>query len=318
MSAVVITEFMDEAAVAALSGRLQTHYDPALADRPETIPSLLGEALALIVRNRTRVTSDLLDAAPQLRCVGRLGVGLDNIDLEACNSRGVTVFPATGANNASVAEYVIANAMTLLRGAYLSTQAMLEGEWPRQALIGREIADKVMGLIGFGAIAREVALRAQMLGMQVVAFDPYRPADDPAWQLARNVTLEGALNSADVVSLHTPLTEATRHMINADTLAQMKKGAVIINAARGGIIDEEALAEALRSGALGGAALDVFETEPLTAAAAQTFAGLSNLVLTPHIAGVTEESNVRVSAMIAGTVLEHLHQTGDSAEEAGS
>lgn len=306
MSAVVITEFMDEPAVAMLSAELETHYDPGLADAQDKIPDLLAGATALIVRNRTQVTAALLEAAPELKCVGRLGVGLDNIDLQACERRQVAVFPATGANNLSVAEYVISSAMLLLRGAYQSTGAMIEGQWPRQALIGRELAGHVLGLVGFGAIAREVAVRAQMLGMQIVAYDPYCPANDPAWQLARNVSLEGVLDLADVISLHTPLNDTTRHLINAGTLARMKKSAVIINAARGGVIDENALAAALRSGDLAGAALDVFETEPLTAEAAGKFDGLPNLVLTPHIAGVTEESNVRVSALIAQTVLTHL------------
>jgi (S)-sulfolactate dehydrogenase len=314
MSTVVITEFMDESAVAATSRQLETHYEPGLADSQDKIPALMADASALIVRNRTRVTAELLDAAPGLKCVGRLGVGLDNIDLDACESRGVSVFPATGANNLAVAEYVISNAMILLRGAYQSTDAMIEGTWPRQALIGRELSGRVMGLVGFGAIAREVAVRAQLLGMQVVAFDPYRPADDPAWQLARNVSLDGVLDMADVISLHTPLTDATRHMINAGALAKMKKDAVIINAARGGIIDEEALAHVLISGDIAGAALDVFESEPLTAEGAIKFAGLSNLVLTPHIAGVTEESNVRVSALIAEIVLAHLEAPNVVAE----
>lgn len=306
MSAVVITEFMDEPAVATLAARLPTHYDPGLADTQDQIPDLLADATALIVRNRTQVTAALLEAAPKLKCVGRLGVGLDNIDLDACKSRDVAVFPATGANNLSVAEYVISTAMLLLRGAYQSTSAMIEGQWPRQALIGRELSGHVMGLVGYGAIAREVAMRAQMLGMEVVAYDPYCPANDPAWQMARNVSLEGVLDLADVVSLHTPLNEGTRHLINAQTLARLKKTAIVINAARGGVIDEAALSAALRAGDLAGAALDVFETEPLSATAAQKFDGLPNLVLTPHIAGVTEESNVRVSALIAETVLSHL------------
>lgn len=306
MSAVVITEFMDEPAVDTLSARLSTHYDPGLADAQERIPGLLADATALIVRNRTQVTAALLEAAPKLKCVGRLGVGLDNIDLEACKDRNVAVFPATGANNLSVAEYVLSTAMLLLRGAYQSTAAMIGGHWPRQALIGRELSGHVMGLVGFGAIAREVAMRAQMLGMEVVAYDPYCPANDPAWQLARNTSLEGVLDLADVISLHTPLNEGTRHLINAQTLARMKSSSVVINAARGGVIDETALAAALHGGNLAGAALDVFETEPLTAEAAQKFDGLPNLVLTPHIAGVTEESNVRVSALIAETVLSHL------------
>ncbi len=308
MSTVLITEFMDEQAVGELSKRFDTHYDPKLANAPRKIPGLLRDAAALIVRNRTRVTAKLLQAAPSLTCVGRLGVGLDNIDLEACKKRNVAVFPATGANNLAVAEYVITMTMLLLRRAYLSTPAMLEGEWPREALIGREMTGKVMGLIGFGAIAYEVAVRAQLLGMQVVAFDPYRPADDKAWQLARNMPLETVLELADVVSLHTPLNDSTRHIINEDALKRMKNSAVIINAARGGIIDEEALAGALISGELAGAALDTFETEPLSAEAATKFSGVGNLVLTPHIAGVTEESNTRVSALIARTVRQHLEQ----------
>ena len=315
MSTVVITEFMDEEAVGRLSRKLDTHYDPKLVNAQRKIPALLGEATALVVRNRTKVTAKLLESAPNLRCVGRLGVGLDNIDLEACKARDVAVFPATGANNLAVAEYVIGNAMTLLRGAYLSMGVMLEGGWPREKLMGRELSGKVMGLVGFGSIAYEVAVRAQLLGMPVVAFDPYRPANDSAWELARNVSLEGVLDNADVVSLHTPLTDATRHMIDAEALGRMKKGAVLINAARSGVVDEAALADALRTGNLGGAALDVFETEPLTADAAAVFTDLSNLVLTPHIAGVTEESNVRVSALIAKAVLEHLAKPSSAADE---
>ncbi|MCY6383573.1 hydroxyacid dehydrogenase [Hoeflea prorocentri] len=310
MAKIVITEFMDDAAVALLSDHHETHYDRGLADRQEDIPSLTGDASALIVRNRTQVNTALLDATPGLKCVGRLGVGLDNIDLEACKARGVAVFPATGANNQSVAEYVIANAMLLLRGAYHSSDAMLSGAWPRQQLMGRELAGRTMGLVGFGAIAREVALRASVLGMDIVAYDPFCMADDPGWQLARNVSLDGLLELSDVVSLHTPLNDKTRHMINADALSKMKPDAVIINAARGGVVDEDALAAALSGGRLAGAALDVFEVEPLTAEAAKKFAGIGNVVLTPHIAGVTDESNVRVSAMTAKSVLDHLAGAG--------
>ena len=227
-----------------LAAKLDTHYDPKLANSPRKIPGLLSEATALIVRNRTKVTAKLLDAAPNLQCVGRLGVGLDNIDLEACKERGVAVYPATGANNLAVAEYVIANAMILLRGAYLSTAAMLEGTWPRERLMGRELSGKVMGLVGFGAIAYEVGRKGRScFGMPVLAFDPHRPANDSAWQLARNVSLEAVLEQADVVSLHTPLNDATRHMIDVEAIARMKKGSVLINAARGGIVDEEVIGQ---------------------------------------------------------------------------
>ena len=165
-----------------------------------------------------------------------------------------------------------------------------------------------MGLVGFGSIAREVGWRAQALGMSVVAYDPLLDAAHPAWQLARNVSLDGVLALADVVSLHVPLTDATRNMIGAKQLAAMKPGAILINAARGGVVDEAALADALKDGQLGGAALDVFETEPLSADAGAKFSGIANLILTPHIAGVTEESNVRVSELIADVVLAHLEK----------
>jgi (S)-sulfolactate dehydrogenase len=308
MPDIVIAEFMDEAAVKRLKTKFDTLYDPTLVDRPAELAEAAAGARALIVRNRTQVRGDLLTGAAKVKCVGRLGVGLDNIDMDACKARDIAVFPATGANDLSVAEYVITSALMLLRGAWLSTAAVAEGAWPRQNLIGRELAGQTMGLVGFGAIAREVAWRAQALGMQVAAFDPYLMADDPAWQIARNVSLDGLLSIADVVSLHVPLTDGTRHMIGARQLESMKTGAILVNAARGGVVDEAALADALREGRIGGAALDVFETEPLTREAGAKFAGLSNLVLTPHIAGVTDESNVRVSELIADLVSAHLEK----------
>ena len=303
---ILITEFMDAAAVDTLSAKVHTTYAPELADDQHKIPVLLGKMRALIVRNRTQVTADLLAAAPNLKCVGRLGVGLDNIDQATCAKRGVAVIPATGANNLSVAEYVITNALALLRNAYQAGDDMRAGNWPRMACVGHEISGKTLGLVGFGAIAQKTALKAKALGMNICAYDPFLPPDDPAWDQAQSLSLEGVLKTADVISLHVPLTQETRHMIDENRLAQLKPGAVVINAARGGVVDEDALADSLRCGKLAGAALDVFESEPLTADAARRFYGLNNLILTPHIAGVTEESNVRVSAMIADRVLEAL------------
>jgi (S)-sulfolactate dehydrogenase len=308
MPDIVITEFMDVAAVARLKARHETIYDPGLVDRPDELLTLIKSARALIVRNRTQVRGVLIDTAPRLRCVGRLGVGLDNIDVVACRANGIAVFPATGANDLSVAEYVITASLMLLRGAWLSSAEVASGTWPRQKLIGRELAGRTMGLVGFGSIAREVAWRANAMGMSIVAYDPLLEVSHPAWQLARNVSLDGVLDLADVVSLHVPLTDRTRNMIGASQLAAMRPGAVLINAARGGVVDEAALAEALRGGRLGGAALDVFESEPLTAEAGAKFTGIANLLLTPHIAGVTDESNVRVSELIADTVLAHLEK----------
>jgi (S)-sulfolactate dehydrogenase len=303
---ILVTEFMDDAALDRLRAAHAVTYDPALADRQGEIPSLMPGVRALIVRNRTQVRGQILDAAPDLTCVGRLGVGLDNIDVAACEGRGVTVFPATGANTLSVSEYVIGTAMALLRGAYAANAAMIAGGWPRDACAGRELAGKVLGLVGFGSIARDTAARARALGMDVAAFDPFVPAEDSVWRTARRLDLEALLALADVVSLHVPLTTGTRHLIDASRLAAMKPGAILVNAARGGVVDEAAVADALRAGRLGGAALDVFETEPLTEAAARVFVGVPNLILTPHIAGVTVESNVRVSDLIADRVLAHL------------
>lgn len=306
MADIVITEFMDEAAVARLVHAHETLYDPQLVDDPAALHDQLTSARALIVRNRTQVRETLLSMGPKLRVVGRLGVGLDNIDVAACKARSIKVIPATGANDLCVAEYVITSALMLLRGAFMRSPEVAAGEWPRQSMMGRELAGKTIGLVGYGSIAREVAWRTHMLGMQIIAYDPYLMADHPGWQIARNVSLDAVLEFSDVVSLHTPLTEATRNMINDEALSRMKPDAILINAARGGIVDESALAEALKAGRLGGAALDVFETEPLTAAAGAKFNGLGNLVLTPHIAGVTGESNERVSHLIADKVLEAL------------
>lgn len=306
MAEIVISEFMDADAVGRLEARHATLYDPDLVDRPEALGAALGGARALVVRNRTRVTEALLAAAPGLTCVGRLGVGLDNIDLGACQSRSVAVYPATGANDVAVAEYVIAAALVLLRGAYGASVEVAGGAWPRQRLIGREASGKRMGLIGFGAIARQAAVRARALGMAIAAHDPFLAESDAAWAGVERLDLDALLATSDVISLHVPLTAGTRHLIDAAALARMKPDAVLINTARGGVVDEAALADALARGALGGAALDVFETEPLTTADGAPFAGLPNVILTPHVAGVTEESNVRVGRVIADRVLAHL------------
>jgi (S)-sulfolactate dehydrogenase len=306
MAEIVISEFMDEQVLRrAFAGR-DVLYDPGLVDRPAELAQALADARALVVRNRTQVRGALLDAAPRLQVVGRLGVGLDNIDLVACRARGIAVHPASGANDVSVAEYVITATLLLLRRAWFASASVIAGEWPRMSTIGREAAGRALGLVGFGAIARETARRAHGLGMRVVAFDPLLAPTDAAWGMAERTDLDGLLAAADVVSLHVPLTADTRRMLGAEQFARMRPGAIVINAARGGVLDEAALAAALRSGHLGGAALDVFEREPLDAAAARVFDGVPNLILTPHIAGVTEESNVRVSDVTAAAVLRSL------------
>ncbi len=308
---VVITEFMDESAVEALRAQCDVLYDATLVDRQADLLAALVGARALIVRNRTQVNTALLAAAPGLVVVGRLGVGLDNIDLPACRARHIEVIPATGANALAVAEYVIATAMVLLRGAYLSSAEVAAGNWPRPRLSGgREIGGKTLGLVGFGGIGRLTARLAQALGMHVLAHDPLVAPDDALW--ARHDVaprdIDALLAEADVVSLHVPLTDTTRALMDPARIARMKPGAVLINTARGGIVNEPALADALHEGRLAGAALDVFDREPLPAGS--PLAGTPNLILTPHIGGVTRESNIRVSTLIAQKVGAFLRECG--------
>ncbi len=306
MANIVISEFADEKILAEAFDGLDVLYDPTLVDNREALIAEVGEAKALIVRNRTQVDKALLESAKNLQVVGRLGVGLDNIDVQACEVSGVKVCPARGANDLSVAEYVITSVLTLLRGAWFSTERMINGEWPRTEMIGNEASAKQIGLVGFGSNARETARHAKALGMNVAACDPYLPADDPAWEFAKSVDLKSLLRDSDVISMHTPLTKETRHLVDAKMIASMKSGAILINVSRGGIVDEKALVDALLSGHLAGAALDVFENEPLNVENGKLFRDVPNLILTPHIAGVTKESNIRVSRVTTQNVLDNL------------
>ncbi|MFZ5544687.1 MAG: hydroxyacid dehydrogenase [Pseudomonadota bacterium] len=304
---ILITEFMDSRAVARLAARHEVLYDPSLVDEPARLLAQAPRADALIVRNRTQVRGELLAALGRCRVVGRLGVGLDNLDIAACESRGMRVIPATGANAQSVAEYVIAAAMLLLRGICHATPEVAAGRWPRAALShGRETGGKTLGIVGFGDIGRLTARLATGLGMEVVAWRGRRERNDPLFLQAgvQALDLDELLAEADVVSLNLPLNAHTRGLIDAGAIGRMKRGAVLVNTARGGIVDEQALADALRSGRLGGAALDVFEAEPLPPS--PHFEGCPNLLLTPHVAGVTVESNERVSSLIAEAVLQAL------------
>jgi (S)-sulfolactate dehydrogenase len=307
---IVVTEFMDERAVARLKAAHDVLYDPALWEKPAALLDAATGADALIVRNITQVRGDLLHALQRCRVVGRLGVGLDNIDLPGCATRGIEVIPASGANALSVAEYVITSALVLLRGAYASTGDVIDGKWPKVALgKGREAGGQTLGIVGLGSIGRSVADLARALGMQVVAHDPLLQAGAPAVSDAAGGTvamlgLGELLARADAVTLHVPLTGSTRGFFNAERIASMKPGAVLINTSRGHIMDLQAVVAALRAGHLGGAAIDVFDEEPLPASA--WLKDCPRLLLTPHIAGVSAQSNERVSFMIADKVLEAI------------
>ncbi len=312
MADIVITEFMDDVVAAEFAASHDVFYDRTLVDRPDDLAREASACRALVVRNRTRVTAELLDRCPDLKVIGRLGVGLENIDLAACAARGIEVCPAHGANAVAVAEYVIASMLILMRGVFGVTGRVIAGEWPRGELAGREVAGKTLGLAGFGDISRQVAVRAGALGMKLMAHDPFVESGDPAWAAhnAEPVEFDRLLAAADAISLHMPLTPDTSGLFDAAVLARMKPGALLINTSRGGIVDEEALTGALRSGAIGGAAIDVFAEEPLSAETGARFRDAPNLILTPHIAGLTEEASRRIGKITVANVLRVLDAAG--------
>ena len=303
---ILVTEFMDEDAVNLLREKYEVYYDISLAEDPNSLVNLINKMKALIVRNKTLVTRELIENAPNLTCVGRLGVGLDNIDLNACEEQNITVYPALGANSHSVAEYVICASMLLLRKAYFKKNEMIAGNWPRQESSGSEVYGKTLGLIGFGDIAQKTRDLALGLGMKTVAYDPYLDKDSNVWKETKNLDLDNLLSISDIISLHIPLTKETKNLIDEKKLRLIKNSSVIINTSRGGIIDENSLAKLLKENKIGGAALDVFNKEPINKVNAKKFEGLDNIILTPHIGGVTKESNERVSKMIAKKIDIHL------------
>lgn len=305
MASLFISEFITTQALEQLRSRHHVVYEPeAYLDRARLIAAL-HSVDALIVRNLTRVDREVLSGAAQLQLVGRLGVGLENIDLPACAERKIAVIPATGANADSVAEYVVGAALVLMRGLLPATTQTLNGSWPRAHYSSfHELSGKTMGMVGLGSIGRVTAQKALAFGLQCIAYDPALQGKtaDLAGTLVPLVSLEQLLATSDVVSLHLPLLPQTRDLFSAAVLDQMKPGALLINTARGSIVDEFALAERLRSGRLGGAAIDVFDKEPATDLS--HFSNLPNLILTPHISGVTSESNDRVCDLIANKVIQ--------------
>ena len=303
---ILITEFMDEDAVNLLKKKYDVYYDISLAEDSNSLVKLINKMKALIVRNKTLVTRELIENAPNMTCVGRLGVGLDNIDLNASEEQNITVYPALGANSHSVAEYVICASMMLLRKAYFKKNEMIAGNWPRQESSGSEVYGKTLGLIGFGDIAQKTRDLALGLGIKTVAYDPYLDKDSNLWKETKNLLLDNLLSISDIISLHIPLSKETKNLIDEKKLRLIKNSSVIINTSRGGIIDENSLAKLLKENKIGGAALDVFNKEPINKVNAKKFEGLDNIILTPHIGGVTKESNERVSKMIAKKIDIHL------------
>lgn len=270
----------------------------------EELEAALPGAAALVVRSRTRVDEALLARADSLEVIGRAGAGVDNIDVPAATRRGIAVLNAPGGNTVSTAELTLGLLLAAVRRIPEADRAVRGGGWPRSELRGAELRGKTLGVIGAGRIGAELVRLGRALGMRVLVTDPYVTEERARDLLAQRVELPALLGQADFVTVHTPLTDATRRMIGRAELELMKPGAVLVNAARGGIVDEAALAAALREGRLGGAALDVFESEPLPARSPLREA--PRLVLTPHLGAATGEAQREVAIEIAEAVRDAL------------
>jgi D-3-phosphoglycerate dehydrogenase len=291
---IVIADRMEPDVVKEISKLGETVLTPA------DLPGALSGADVLIVRSATKVTSELLSHAPKLRIVARAGVGLDNVDAEACARRGIKVINTPGSSSNAVAELALGMMFSLARSIPRADTSMKGRQWLKKELLGTELEGKTLGIVGFGRIGSMLALKCRALGMSILYFDTHAPATT----IGKGVSLDEIFASSDYISLHLPLTPQTKGMVNAAAIAKMKKGAAIINTARGGLIDEEALYSALREGKLSGAALDVYSQEPYSGKLCE----LPNIVLTPHIAGSTKEAQMRIGAELVEKLRHELGQ----------
>jgi D-3-phosphoglycerate dehydrogenase / 2-oxoglutarate reductase len=283
----------------ARDGALEVQVQTGLSEAQ--LIEVIGDAAALIVRSQTKVTAPVLNAAKKLRVVGRAGVGVDNVDVETATRRGVVVLNAPGANTISTAEHTFSLLLSLARNIARADATIKDGAWERKKLEGVELYNKTLGVIGMGRIGSELSRRAIAFGMRVLAFDPFLSASRArSLQVELVEELDDLLAAADFISLHTPLTRETHHILNKERIAKTKRGVRLINCARGGLIDEQALADALRTGHVAGAALDVFETEPLPGDS--PLRQFSNIVLTPHLGASTAEAQESVGIEIAQSI----------------
>jgi D-3-phosphoglycerate dehydrogenase len=272
--------------------------------KPEALKETIGDYDALIVRSATKVTKDIIDSASSLKVIGRAGVGLDNVDLEAATQKGIIVMNTPTGNTISTAEHTMSMILALSRNIPQANASTKKGEWKRSKFMGVEIYNKTLGIVGLGRIGSEVAKRALSFGMKVLAYDPFLSREVAESGGVEIVELKDLLERSDYISVHTPLTEETRHMISDAQFGLMKKGVRIINCARGGIIDEAALIKAVKEGRVIGAAMDVFEKEPLSAES--ELLKLDNVIVTPHLGASTEEAQVNVAIEVAEIVRDAL------------
>jgi len=298
---VLVTDGLEAEALAKL--RAAHHVDLVEAD-PKQLLEIIPNYDALIVRSRTKVSADVIAKGAKLKVIGRAGIGVDNIDVKAATGRRVPVVNAPTGSTISVAELAIGHMLSLARQIPEADRSLKEGKWEKRRFEGRELHGKVLGLVGSGRIGADVAKRAQAFGMEVVAFDPYLPPQAAKERGIRLVdSLAALLMQADFLSIHAALTPETKGMIGAKELALLKRTACVVNCARGEIIQEAALAEALKAGTIAGAALDVFEREPPTGS---PILSAPNTVLTPHLGASTHEAQARAGGIIADQVLKVL------------
>jgi D-3-phosphoglycerate dehydrogenase len=273
-------------------------------DLPEDqLISIIGDYDALLVRSGTEVTAKVIEAAKRLRFIGRAGAGVDNIDTDAATRKGIIVANAPEGNTLAATEHTMAMMQALARNIPQANASLKKKEWKRSKFMGVELNEKTLGIVGFGRIGREVAKRARAMDMRCVAYDPFLTRERAAQLGVEMMTQEELFKVADVITVHTPLIKETRHIINAKSIATMKDGVRIINCARGGIIDEKALYDAIKSGKVAGAALDVFETEPPLESPLLT---LDNVIVTPHLGASTVEAQLNVAVSVAKQCIEVL------------
>lgn len=271
----------------------------------EELLEVIGEYDAVIVRGRTKITEDVLAAADNLKVVGRMGVGVDNIDLKAAGARDITVVNAPVATTVSVAELTLGLMLSLIRGIPKADAGMKAGQWLKKELVGTELYQKTLGVIGFGNIGEAVGKRALAFDMKVIAYDPVRPAGEIKSAGAEPVSFETLLKQSDIITMHIPHIKSTHHLLNEEAFSMMKDGVRIICAARGGVIEESALLAAIESGKVAGAALDVFESEP---PGADPLPMHDKVVATPHIGAQTKEAQLRAGHDILSEVVAALEE----------
>ena len=300
---VLVSDDLSQEAVQILK-KSGLEVDVKVGLKPDELEAIIGQYDGLAVRSATKVTAKVLEKATRLKVVGRAGVGVDNVDLDAATRRGVVVMNTPGGSSTTVAELALAMVLSLSRHVAAATASVKAGKWEKKKFQGHELSGKTLGVVGIGNIGSVLVDRALALKMHVLAYDPFISADAAQKLGVELVDLEALWSRSDVVSLHVPLNEQTRNLVNAGVLAKMKKGAILVNCARGGIVDEKALAEALASGHLGGAAVDVFEKEPPPADL--PLFQFDNFVCTPHIGASTEEAQSAVAIAIAEQLVAYL------------